>query len=143
MLKWIHFNSFSIWFSALCSMITFTIYLRKNYLVKEVFWLEYESFSQMISELMLFLLMLEHLVKWHSDFLSWCFKWLSIIINSNACNLIMIVFILFAHYCSMVSVFISCTSALVVDNVVLVENGLSITSFFLYILCYNTLQLMQ
>ena len=46
----------------------------------------------MIYVLILFLQLLGNLVKWHCDYLPWCFKVLSIIINSNVCNWILIIF---------------------------------------------------
>ena len=62
------------------------------FLVEEVFWLAYSSFYLIISVLVLFLQMLGYLVKWHCDYFYWSLKLLSIIVNINICNWILIVF---------------------------------------------------
>ena len=62
---------------------------------------------------------------------SLCFKLLSIIINRNFCNCILIVFELFGYYFSMVSAGFLCTAAVVVYDIVLVNYELSVISMFL------------
>ena len=66
--------------------------------------------------------------------LCWCLKLFSIIINRNICNLILIVFWIFAYYFSMVSAGFSNTAAVVVYDSVLVDDKLNAISilFFLW-----------
>ena len=100
MIKWINvkncINNFGqhTWFGTLCSMSTFTIYLKKSilFLIEEVFdWPMQVSPKWFLRWCCLYKL----LVTWWSDnviHFIWSLKLLIIIINSNICNWILIIF---------------------------------------------------